>query len=264
MLQPAKTAIDILRALPKGRLQEKIFFMHLPKCGGSSIARAIQNAYGFRGRLKQWMFGISPGSSHQAADLLGMPTHIYRELLLLYAMGHPQYRFIKGHVQYSEAAFEAFGDSWKFITVFRDPVSKWFSEYFYNRHKSSPHAKILAELPTFVASEAANKYGNDYVRYLVSDKERTDWDSEEAIENAIANLDHFAVVGILEDMDRFVTDFRKRFGTELYIGRQNRNPVAKRRQADQITEDIKQEVERICRPNLAIYHHARRKLAEAL
>lgn len=260
MLQPAKTALELLRSLPEGRLKDKIFFVHLPKCGGTSIARAIRNAYGFSGRLSERSFAISPRSTHRAAELTGIPAHRYRELMLLYAMGHPRYQFVEGHVQYSPTAFAAFGD-WNLVIVFREPVSKWISEYFYNRYKESEHARTDEDLIPFLDTESASAYGNDYVRYLSSDKERSEWGSAEAIDDAIENLGNFEVIGVLEEMQRFVADFRGRFGVKLRIEVHNSSPVSRQSRDSQVTPEIRQRIEDLCRPNLAVYRHVRERLA---
>ena len=67
--------------------QRKIFFLHIPKCGGSSIDQAI-SAY-YRGPMRitrDAIFRLNPSASLKASQMCGLTLADYREHLLMYYM----------------------------------------------------------------------------------------------------------------------------------------------------------------------------------
>lgn len=149
-----------------------------------------------------------------------------------------------------------FGGEWHFITVLRHPVSKWFSQYFFNRNKISDHFKIEADLESCVESEEGIALGSDYVRKLTQGFHGTEAASKEAVTQAIENLKKFALVGVLERLDVFARDFRRLFGAKLFLEKKNRNPVSRKKQRQETTEEIRKRVEEICQPDMEVYQWA--------
>lgn len=184
----------------------------------------------------------------------------HREHLLLYMMEKPDVHYISGHFCYSNRAHQKHGDMWEFVTVLRHPVDKWFSQYFYNRYKKSTHFGIDADLESYIESEEGRALGKDFIAKLTQGVPPQQLDSAEAIDCARRNLDTFAVVGVLEHVDRFAEQFEERFGVRLYIGRENQNPVSKNVQTEQVSPAILDRVWEICQPDLAVYRHALHRL----
>ena len=112
------------------RIKKNIFFLHQPKCGGTSINNAIRSCY----RNSQIMH-LNNDACIRAADLLGRDLDDYRRDLLLYHLMHKKIRYLSGHFAYSKKAYDACGDQWHFVTVLRHPVERWFSHYFFNKHR---------------------------------------------------------------------------------------------------------------------------------
>ncbi|NEP63681.1 MAG: hypothetical protein F6K31_43450, partial [Symploca sp. SIO2G7] len=137
-----------------------------------------------------------------------------------------------------------------------DPVSKWFSQYFYNRHKSNDHYKLDCTLEDFLTTDEARHLGRNYSYLLVDGISSEEAGTEAAIGQAIKNLETFALVGVLEKLDWFYRDFQTVFGAELTIEERNKNPLSAKQQKRQIKADIKARVEDICQPNLQIYQAA--------
>lgn len=242
--------------------QQKIFFLHHPKCGGTSIDHAIQNSFGVSNFLLQSsFFHLNP-----RASLPGQSKREYREQLLFDVMSKERIRYISGHFPYSSKAFQTFGHSWNFVTILRNPVSRWFSLYFFNRYKGSDHSKIDLDLESYLKTEKAVAQGRSYVRAFtdresfsqISSLDQSTLDG--ATQKAIENLDSFSLVGVLEKLNVFSQDFKRLYGPELYIPSFNKNPVARSSQSKKVSDDIYQQVVEICQPSIQIYEHVLQQL----
>lgn len=241
----------------------KIFFLHIPKCGGSSIANAIQNSFKLpESRRNDFVFTVRSSNSRKCASVLGDDLMNYRNRLLAYGMSINQYKFIYGHFAYSEVIFQEFGKEWNFITILRDPVAQWFSQYFYDTREESK-VRIDSDLQSFIESERAILMGNAYVRKLTDDISPKNASSDEAVKQAIENLNKFALVGILESLDIFAMDYQNLFGAKLIIKHRNKNPVSISKRKEQIADEIRHQVEEICQPNIRVYESIKESLEKS-
>lgn len=247
--------LSSLNSLLPQTANSKIFFLHMPKCGGTSIYRAIRDSYGFIEKAHgRNIFGLDPVASLKSSKIVGEPLREHRERLLLYHMSKESQRLIYGHFFYSQASFDAYGSDWNFITILRNPVSKWFSQYFYNRYKDSNHFKLDIELEKFLDSDESISMGRDYVYNLTDRISQEKASSMESINQAISNLQNFAIVGLLEKIEEFANDYETHFSAKLSIKNHNRNPLSKVKQEKMVSSELIQRVEEICQPNTAVYN----------
>lgn len=240
---------------------EKIFFLHLPKCGGTSIDKALRSFY-----QPFEICHLDNASCVNTAQMLSRDLDDYRRDLLLYYLGRENKRYLGGHFAYSKKAHLEFGDKWYFITVLRHPVDRWFSHYFYNRYKTTDELfRISEDLSTFVDSSRALVLGRQYVMNLtegeIQPNELSNV-SDATVTSAIKALNTFSLVGCLEHLDVMKKDFKKLFGVKFYMQTSNVNPLSKDEQHKQISVRLRKRVEEICEPDLQIYNHILTKIGK--
>ncbi|WP_167854962.1 sulfotransferase family 2 domain-containing protein [Mangrovimicrobium sediminis] len=235
----------------------RIAFIHIPKTGGSSIGVAIADSFGVLARvLPNRMVYVNAGASMDAARLGGDELVGYREAVVRYFMQLRQVRYIGGHIPFSPAAKAEPGCDWDFVAVFRHPVKRWISAYYYDRFKESDHAKIDQDIASFLSTDRGRNWGCMYVSLLCGKSIERDVVDQRILDEAIKNLGQFGVVGVLEHMDRFAADYQERFGVKLNIGVTNQNPVKSYEEREEITPELLAEIERVCEPDMAVYQAA--------
>jgi len=172
-------------------LERKLLFLHIPKCGGTSIDAAIGACYpaGVRARLD------SVGAL-KAAQLDGLSEGQFTQRLMPYFMAQRRLRYVSGHFQFSDTAYRTFGSEWDFVTILRHPVSRWLSAYFDNRYKSDDHTKIHEDLADFVNSLRGQEWAHTFMIQLsgwrIADALAR---PNECVRAAIATLERFVLVG---------------------------------------------------------------------
>jgi hypothetical protein len=246
-----------------GNFGARIFFLHIPKCGGISLYHSIRACYNPLDRLRGMRF-LDVDATYRAAKVLNPAANPFTatedyeilkltEPLLLYFMSEKGSKFIAGHFSFSEPAYRAFQSEFAFLTLVRDPVKRWISHYFYNKRFTRT---ISMELKEFIKTDYARSQGFDIVKYIGGASADGDYSSPRAIERAKKNLDKFHIVGVLEYLDDFAAKFRARFGVDLKLRTLNESPVSAGERDAAMTEEIRKEIEEICRPDLEVYRYA--------
>ena len=235
----------------------KLCFMHVPRCGGNSIKHELRRLASRRNQV----FILESHGSHRAADFLSEDLWEFRRRVLVYTLCCRRYRFVAGHFPCDREILEAFRPEWDFITILRDPIERWLSNYFFDRYKGDPHFRTDLSIDEYMASAIGRLKGAEYVRFLtgVHDLERLH--SKELIEAAIDCLNAFDVVGLLEHLEDFSTRFEDRYQTPLALPKLNTNPVGPREMEDRVTPEIRRRLRDICMPDIVVHDYVRKKLA---
>lgn len=253
------------------RLQQKIAYIHIPKCGGVSLSKAIKACYVNWNVRDESLYKLDSEAAQRAMETVEnqpLTTHdsrvvSFRQNLLLYGMAQPQVKYISGHFLFSNVAYDAFKDQYAFVTMLRDPVKRWISAYFYNRYKDYGNSKIELDIDTYLESDIARRSGQTYARYLCGLTDyQGDYSSDEIIQKAQENLTKFTVVGCIERKDLFETEFSKAFGQPLKLGKWNKSPKNKDYQKSLITDDMMDKIRQLCKSDIEIYNYAMRHLIE--
>jgi hypothetical protein len=236
-----------------GDFQARIFFLHVPKCGGTSVSHSIRNCYNFFERIKAGRY-FDQEATYNAAKMLDPAAEPFsdtvlkiREYLLIYFMNEKKVKYIPGHFSFSDFAYNEFGNRFAFITVLRNPVERWTSTYFHAKSKG----KVESDLSDFIESELGKAQGFEIVRYIGGLSSNGDYVSPGAIERAKANLHKFHIVGMLEYPDDFVVKFKMHFGVDLKLPKLNET-----RRDLLIDKDLKFRISEICRPDIEVYRYA--------
>lgn len=208
--------INFLKRLVFPGLKERVCFIHIPKCGGTSIRRAFSSMY------KPWSLRngtlIIPNerAMREAEQLAGSRRGFIRTDLLNYHLALPGPNCLFGHYRFSRETIDKYKNEWDFITIFRNPVDRWYSHYFYNKNTDSIF-NIDMELDEFVETVHARSMGSEYVSVITGERDLKKLRSQEYIEETISILRNFSIVGSLENLDKFRGDFKEKFGKSLHI-----------------------------------------------
>jgi Sulfotransferase family len=131
------------------RSQPLIIFLHLPKTGGTTLARIIDRQYDSSSILPLYesMFGN---------ELSALPQNHLDRL-----------RIVMGHLYFGVHAFAA--RPCMYITILREPIDRVISHYYFVRHDPSNYLYELASkmtLKEFVESCGRQEPNNDQTRLL--------------------------------------------------------------------------------------------------
>jgi len=232
---------------------EKICFIHIPKCGGTSIRSSIKKNW-LRNLINQGISLDSPAST-KAARALGKDVLSYREGLLMYLLMSKN-NYVFGHFKCTESTRKLFGDKWKFITLIRDPVKRWFSHYHFDRYRDEKKMmKTEMSMLEYLNTREGQQNSVMYVRHFSSCYDANNITSEH-VDEAIRNILEFDVYGILERNDLFVKHYREKTNINLRIPYKNKNPK-KNYTEQRIPQEIIDRVSEMCSYDMTIYQNVK-------
>jgi hypothetical protein len=245
-----------LRSAAVERLHpQRVVFHHVPKCGGTSVGRALRKRY----LLSQG--SVDPEASFRALEAFSgggdretllVDVLDLREQMLLYYL-YEDVHCISAHVRFSRPAYERFRSTYKFVTILREPVSRFLSHYTWSYGKPQAHARIEEPFREFLATERAKRLGATYVEFFCGLPKSADIRSPEAIEAAVTNLARFDVVGRLDDLPGFEQQINQALGLRLKVGHENR--ATRRTAASEAMTDpeLKAQIQALCAPDIAVW-----------
>jgi hypothetical protein len=257
----------------RGPLEQPMFFLHIPKCGGTSLTEALKATYRTLDiRQERGLVGLDPVASFDIAKQIfptgnadkgfdedsvdHHPFFAMREILLLYFLGMERTKFVSGHFAFSELAYQTFGREYAFVTMLRDPVKRWLSGYFYSRYGESDHRRTQLDLIEYLDSPRAKAGGTILVKFLGGPDPEGDYASRRAIERAKENLHKFRLVGFIEHEQAFLDRFEAEFGLRLKLPRLNQSPRSEASRRTEVTPEVVDRLRTICEPDAEVYEYA--------
>lgn len=235
---------------------QRFIFHHVPKCGGTSVARALRRRY------LTSQATVKPEPSFQAfkaftgrtdTDQMLIDVLDLRKQMMIYLL-YDDVRCISLHVPFSGVAHAQFGDRYKFVTMLREPVARFISHYNWSSRGTGEHGQLREDFDTFLATERARRMGAEFVEMFADLPNEADIRTPEAISAAVANLQRFDLVGRLDDLEGFSEDLRQVLGIRIRIGHENRTGrSAAKVSGRELTDTQREAVEEVCAPDIAVW-----------
>ena len=258
LISLARKSLGFHRRLADRLHGDNVVFVHIPKCGGTSISHALRVAY-FLSNSQ-----LEAVESRRAVELLTGTTDDrefwdtvpkYRTYLAYYFLTRRS-KCIVGHFHFENRMYDQFGNDYKFITVLRNPVDRFVSNFFYTEHDHKDEDEAGVPLADFLETYWAREYGSMMTRYLCGFPLGVDFTSDEAVSAAKENLERFAVIGFLDRLDEFQADLREKLGARINIIHSNKGRTRKQ-QSDPIDPALMERIRELCAPDQAVFDHAR-------
>lgn len=248
-------AKQTLSAVNDKVMPQRVVYHHVPKCGGTSVGRALRKRF----LLSQGT--VVPEASYRAfeaftgrEDRQQMLVDVLdlREQMMMYLM-FEDVRCVSLHVRFSDTAYDLFKERYKFVTILREPVSRFVSHYFWSYGKPHAHARIEEEFPAFLETDRAKRLGATYSEYFCGLPKDEDITSDKAVAAAIANLKRMDVVGRLDDLPDFERQLKEQLKVRVRIGHENKMKQPKSKKRDIVTPELMEKVKELCAPDIAIW-----------
>lgn len=234
----------------------RVVFHHVPKCGGTSVGRALRKRY----ILSQAT--VKPDESFRAFEAYSERTDreqmlidvsALREQMMLYHL-YDDVRCVSLHVPFSDIAHARFKQDYKFITILREPVSRFVSHYFWSFGKPAAHARIDDDFESFLGTDRARRLGASYVEYYSGAPRAADLADPALIARAVANLrERFDVVGRLDDLSGFEAGLRETLGIRIKVGHENKARQPGQVRKSVVSPELLERAREVCAPDIAVW-----------
>ena len=198
---------------------------------------------------------LDPTASRIVAESEAIPMLPLRRTLIAYELAKQgDHRFISGHWPVDQAMLKKNAENWSFMTILRDPVDRWLSNYFFNRHRQQDrdHFGTSLDLEAYLETSDAIENGKLYLAFA-NGGHFPDGDPTKAMADAISVYKQFHLIGILDDLDAFLDEFESRWHIRPQMEQNNASPASRSVRDAALSQSVLQRIEDICAPDRAIY-----------
>ena len=239
-----------------------LVFIHVPKCGGTSVERALRRRFrlGRRAIAPEETFAAARAMLGAADDETGRhqalmrASELRRDMLHVYLSEGAS--LVTGHAPLGPRTLDAFGPTHDFVTVMRSPAERMRSHLAFNQTPQAGHGRSALTVTRFLETPRAKVLGALYVKYLSGLPMTADLGAPEAVDAARRTVDRLALVGFTDAMDAFADRLAGLTGARLRIGHENQGASAP------LPSGALERIEDLCAPDRAVYAHARERFGE--
>ena len=231
------------------KISEKtVFFLHIPKCAGSTLSFEIIKKQFKPG---EFIFFYDQGYPVVVDRLKGMSKYEQKKIECI--AGH----FFFGIHRYYTARPTTY------ITILRDPIERVISHYYFVLHSNTHYLhKAVTEnnltLKEFVANKLSSEFNNGQTRLLAG----LEWNvpfgecNSELLDKAKENLEtHFTAVGLTERFDEFLRLLNHKLGWKTHFPKKQ-NVGQNRKKREDIDSDTIAVIERYNQLDMELYRYA--------
>ena len=217
--------LDTARAFSqkiKAGSSTSIVFVHVPKCGGSSIYNAISKSMGLNypdGHLDPVWSRNTVGEIYNLNEPEISPElQIFRHALLTNHLKDNK-RFIAGHFTLNEALIQNLQQHHQVVTLLRKPDKRLFSHFKYwmmTRKLATSKDAVVKHWKDYLESDRAKFQANLYSVYFGESNYKNI--GEESVALALKNLERLHLVGDLDSLTDFEAGLTAILGKKTTIG----------------------------------------------
>lgn len=249
--------------LKSGLLGHHVIFHHVPKCGGTSLNRALRLRY----MLSQ--APIMANSTVRAMESFfesfeehplefHHQVHLFRKQMLHYYMS-ADIAFITGHVGFCDVAYQNYRNRYKFITVLRHPVDRFISDYMDLSVRGASYYKTGLDIEAYLQTDEARIRARTLGIYFSSARKiATKMDADDYA-LAAENLAKFDLVGFVDQMGEFNQQLNRLLGVKIKIGHENRSIADPSRKKQAFSDSVIDRINEMCAQDVALYEAIRSK-----
>lgn len=238
-----------------------VVFVHVPKCGGSSVEKSLRSAYPLsRIRIDSERSAaavqVAAGGGLTVRETL-QAASVMRSHVLHYVLG-AGYACITGHAPLRPGLIDRFSGSHGFVTILRDPTERFKSHYRFNNSvtQGGQYGHISEPIEAFLETPRAQDFGRMFIKYFAEVETGLDYDLNVAIETSKRTLGKMELVGFVDRMDLFAKGVSAIRGRTILIGHENKGDE---KNSKPFSESVERRIREICAPDLEIYQWARSK-----
>ena len=233
---------NVIRRLRERLYTERVMFVHVPKCGGTSLSHVLRARYALS------YAKIDEAASARACETLdGNAWFDFKRGLASYYAAEGAH-FVQGHFCVDRRFIDTHAKHYRIITVLRNPVDRFVSHYHFDkRYNRIPFDEFTVSPTGRTEGRVLCHFFGELPWDAIPDRARLD----AAVATAVDNLSALAVVGFVEDPERMDTEF------EHAIGFRPRTPVRNvgrtRQRGAEFTPAQLERVDELCADDARIY-----------